>query len=161
LTRFNNLKNFFFLIIIVVIIVFSVVPSIRIANDNMKNVVLKDEINSLRWLKAHSPKDSIVLSRFNEGHLINAIAERKNLIDSYFLLSEDIESKFSDIEILYQTPFEARALEIIRKYKINYIYLSEKTKKQFGITNLIYTQDKNCFDNVYENDEAKIYKITC
>ncbi|MBI2670959.1 hypothetical protein HYX18_03215, partial [Candidatus Woesearchaeota archaeon] len=161
LTKFNSLRNSFFAIIIGLIAVFSIYPSITTAKDNITDSLSKEEIWALVYIKANTPKETTVLSRFDEGHLITSIAERKNVMDSYFLLIDDIEKRFEDIEVLYLTPFTARALELIRKYHITYIYLSESTKKQYGIEDLIYTQDKNCFELSYQNERAKVYKVIC
>lgn len=161
LTKFNNLKNIFYFLLVLLIILFSIIPSINVANDNIKNVFSNDEIKALEWLKTRSSKDSVVLSRFDEGYLISSIAQRKNVMDNNFLLSDDVEERFNDVEILYTNPFKARVLELIRKYGINYIYLSEKTREYYGIKELVYTEDKTCFDLVYENEKAKIYKVIC
>ncbi len=161
MTKFNHLKKLAYSIIVILVVSSSIIPSISIAKDNINDSLAIEEIWALLYIKNSTPKESVILARFDEGHFISAIAERKNVIDSYFLLSDDVEKRFVDVESLYENPFTARALFLIRQYRIDYILLTEKTKQTYGIKELVYTKDKNCFELVYENDKAEVYKVLC
>jgi uncharacterized membrane protein len=162
LTKFNHTRNLFYVILIIGILIFSVYPSIKIADTNIKASLSEYDADALKFLRENTPEDSVIASRYNEGNLITSLANRKNVIDSYFLLTDDVEDRFKEINTLYSTPFIATAKEVVRKESINYIYLSEGTKEEFRITDLIYAkQDKTCFRNFYENDKTTIYQVIC
>ena len=162
LTKFNHTRKLFYVILISLILIFSVYPSIKIADTNMKMSLSQYDFDALKFLKENTPEDSVVASRYNEGNLITSIANRKNVIDSYFLLTDNVEDKFKEINTLYSTPFIATSKEVIRNENINYIYLSQGTRDEFRITDLVYAkQDKTCFRNFYENDKTKIYQVIC
>jgi hypothetical protein len=141
------------------VILTSFLPSISYAKDEVKNSLTDKEKVALIWVKDNTPKDSTILSLYKEGHLINSIAERKSFIDQNFLLVHDINQKFEDHEVMYNSKFSTNAIRLLTKYEIDYIYFSSKTKNTFNIEEIEYVYDE-CFPLVYDG-EIKIYKVVC
>tara|TARA_B100000315_G_C14229778_1_gene430386 strand:- start:43 stop:615 length:573 start_codon:yes stop_codon:yes gene_type:complete len=154
-----HLKKVYTSFLILAVILTSLFPSISYAQNEIDNSLTDKEKNALIWIKENTPEKSIILSLYKEGHLIKAIAERKNFIDQNFLLVKNINQKFEDHEIMYTSKFSTNALRLLIKYEIDYIYFSSKTKKTLNIEGMAYVYDE-CFPLVYDG-EIKIYKVEC
>jgi len=158
-TRFFRYKKIFLVFLILVFIFTSLIPSFSYAHKTVNGAVTDSEINALLWLKGHSKKGDVILSTLGEGFLIPAVANRKNVADSNFLLIKDAEQRLYDIERIYSTLFETEAIKLLNKYNVSYIYFSDRAKKEFSIEKLRYANTK-CFELVYDKD-VKIYKCLC
>lgn len=154
-----HLKYVYVSFLIFAIILTSLIPSISYAKDEVTNSLNDEENSALIWIKENTPKDSIILSSYNEGHFITSIAERKNFIDQDFLLVKNMNHKFRDHELMYTSKFSTNALRLLIKYDIDYIYFSPKTKKTFNIESIDYVYD-DCFPLTYDG-KIKIYKVAC
>jgi len=161
LTRLSNYSYIFSILLIIFVTVFSIYPSFVAAKSVKYNSITNEEIDALNWIKDNTDKDSVVLAGIEEGHLITAIADRKNVIDQTFLLVDDAFVRLKDVQFIYFTWSEASALDLLSKYDVDYIYLSQRTKNFYKIDNIIYTSNKVCFEKVKENEKTEIYKVKC
>lgn len=153
LTKFASFQNMFSALIFVFLLFFSFFPSVlSISNFNSKSV-----FEALFWLNTHSDPESVVLGNVDEGHMISAIAKRKNVVDSFFLLQKDVEKRLEDIDSFFTTLLSTEAIALAQKYDISYIILSDKSKKQYGISTLQYA-DGGCFSEVFKNNEVVVYE---
>ena len=118
------------------------------------------ETLALSWIKENTPSDSTVLGTLNQGDIIKAIANRKNVLDTNFLLANNPSQRAYDIERIYKTQYKTEAIALLNKYDINYILFSNQTKSKFKIDKINYINDKKCFALIYDQ-EVKIYKSLC
>lgn len=153
----SPLKFLFVLLIIATLIV----PSFFSAQKSLANTITKEEVEALEWIKDNSQEDEIVLSSPEEGHYVTAIAKRKNVVDTNFLFIKDINERYSDVDSIYTILSEVKALQLLNKYHVSYIYFSERTKKIYNIKEIDYMGDKACFRKSYENEKVQIYKTYC
>jgi len=158
LTKFSNLQKYFSVILVILIIFSLVIPSIISANKIIKNVPVEQDIEALSWIRSNIEEEAIILAPLEEGHLITYVTRKANVLDSLFLLIPDPEERLEDIDTIYTTGSEYKALDLLQKYDINYIFLSEKTKEKYNITGLSYTVDKKCFRS-RKYEEPKIYQV--
>lgn len=158
-TRFTFIKRYVAVAIIVLIFLTSVLPSYVNANYTLDDVPSQNEIDALEWLRDNS-EEGIVLSTLNEGHLISYIGERKNFMDSNFLFIEDIDQRYEDLRVMYTSLYTTNVVQLLNKYNIKYIYFSNRAVAEYGVEELSYLSE-SCFNQVYENDEVKIYKSLC
>ncbi|MEE9525883.1 MAG: hypothetical protein V3V78_04735, partial [Candidatus Woesearchaeota archaeon] len=119
----------------------------------------KTDIHALEWLKQNTDNNTIIAASLKDGYLINAIAERKNIIDENFLLAPNTAERYNDINAIFKYPQKTEAISTLNKYNIKYILLTETTKSEFDIEDLHYL-DRKCFKTVYDN-QTKIYKSFC
>lgn len=138
----------------------SVIPSTSYAQSTIKNTMSDEEMSVFRGIEENTPKDAVVLAPLNDGHLVTGIAKRKNVADNNFLLVRDAEERYEDIEKIYTAAFETEALQLITKYSISYILVTPDAVKNFGINDLKYSGDENCFNRAY-NKTMIVYEVKC
>lgn len=136
-------------------LVLSVYPSVALAQKESQYIT-SDEVNALEWIKSNTPQQATIVATANEGHMVAAIAQRKNILDSSFLMQRDVAERFSDIKRIYTTTLEVEAVGLMDKYDADYIYFSGKAKAYFKTDKIRYAGGK-CFVEVYGN-HIKIYK---
>lgn len=154
--KLSWLKNLFIIIFFIIFILFSFIPSY----NNSKNLekISDYKFQDMKWLNKNINNTYTILGNVEEGNLITSIGQRKNVIDTNFILAPNPFERLSDIEKIYTTFSEAKVLELLRKYNINIIYLSEDTKKIYNIDNLSYVKGSSCFRNIRE---GRIYAVLC
>jgi len=159
-TKFSKYKRIFIAVIFLIFILNSVIPTISYTTSIIKEAASKNEIDSFLWLKNNSDEKDVVLASLDEGYIVNAVAERKNVIDKNFLLIKDAEQRLEDVKKIYTTSYETEAIPLLNKYNIKYILLSKRSMNYYNIADLNYRTDEKCFELVYDK-EVKIYKSLC
>ena len=155
-SRVSKFWYLFISLVFVGMLVFSVYPSISMARSSLDEIT-PAELRALNWLKDNSPEDAVIVATPREGNLINTIAERKNILDSRFLMQKDSKQRLNDVKRVYSAYLEIEVVEIMDKYCAEFIYFSDNAKDLFGKDELIFV-DK-CFEKVYD-DQVQIYERT-
>ncbi|MBW3002983.1 hypothetical protein KY337_00335 [Candidatus Woesearchaeota archaeon] len=156
-TKFSFVKKYAVVVIFVLILVTSVVPSYVDAARTLEHVPTENELKALNWLS--TADDGVVLATLKEGHLISAIAGKRNFIDSNFMFIDEIDQRYADLDTMYTSFYTTNTVRLLNKYNIRYIYFSDQAKRRYAITELGYLSDE-CFEKVYD-DEVKIYESLC
>ncbi len=160
LTKFSDYNSYLTYFILFLVTLFSIVPSFSVAKEVTENSLNSEELEALEWFRDSSGDREVVLADISEGHLINVVAERKTVMDDYFLLVDDAFMRYNDVNKVFTTGSEAVALGIVDKYNIRYFYISERVKERYNIESIKYLENRNCFDRLW-NNEVQIYKIVC
>lgn len=141
-------------VVVFFFIITSLFPGIQnISNDR----ITPETIDALNWIKENTTQDSVIIGTFKEGNLISSIAKRKNVIDTNFLLTKNINERFQDIKTIYTSPLSVKPLEIANKYDVDYILL-DRARKEYNIKDLRFNTSSS-IEEVYNNNSIKIYKI--
>ena len=119
-----------------------------------------EEVKAFTWLSTHTEKNATVLALVEEGHLLTALAKRKNIMDDQFNLIDDVEQRFIDVNLLYQTKFQTQALHLLEKYNLRYIVFTPHAQQQYQLKRLQYLSPE-CFHLIYNHDTIKIYERKC
>jgi hypothetical protein len=119
-----------------------------------------DEINALVWLRENTNESATVLGTLEEGHLITAVAQRSNVMDSNFLLAPDVDQRLQDLSTMYTTSSQIEAVKLFTQYDVGYIFFSINGKLRYKRTSLSYAEDANCYQLVYDR-EVQIYQAKC
>lgn len=158
-TKAAILKKFFVFFLFVIIIITSIIPSLYYVSLKIETAPTAVEVKALEWLRENTNEEDIILTPVKEGFIINYIAKRKNILDSNFILISDVAQRVEDVETIYTTQFKTNAIELLNKYNIKYIYLSDRIREDFAVDELRY-YDEGCFDVVYY-EGVTIYKSLC
>ncbi len=150
-TKFKDLKNYALIFLALMIFIFSLVPSY--INYNREFSDLED----FRWIMDNSEPDKTIIAPLNYGHIVNYFSRRKNVIDSNFLLAPDTQQRYYDVNLMYSGWSYIKAVEILKEYNAEYIYINDEIKKSYNINELKYIQDGKCITKIKEN----IYKNIC
>lgn len=157
-TKFRYI-SFVSLIFLVLILLTQMIPSFYYGQEKIKDIPSEDQILALEWIKETSAEDATVLGTVGEGHLITYFSKRKNVMDSNFMLVTDTTTQYGQIQTIFQTKFYIAASRLLSQHDINYIFLSEKGKEEFGISDLEYGSEicfrKNEFGSVL------VYEYIC
>lgn len=155
LTKFAKFKIHATYLLIILIIGLAFIPSYFVAKS-LPNY--DHQVNSFKWLGENTPLTATIVAPIDLGNILTAVAERKNIMDDNFLLAGNTEERFNDINQIYNTAFEIKALESLNKYGATYIYFDDFVKKKYNLTKLRYIdENEKCFGEV-KND---VYKVLC
>jgi len=158
-TRFAKYKDFVIFLYVTIFVFTSVVPSFTSAHTFIQESITPEDIQAMAWLKENTPEGSTIVATTEEGHLITALAQRKNVIDRNFLYITDAEQRYRDVERIYTTFAETDAISLLNKYGADYIYFSPRATKKYNVRELQYIT-ASCFTPVYE-ETIIIYSVTC
>ncbi|MBW3005146.1 hypothetical protein KY310_04925 [Candidatus Woesearchaeota archaeon] len=153
-SRVSNFLYLFVALVFIGMIVFSVYPSVAMALNNAQDIS-SEELDALKWINENTPADAVVVAVPDEGNLIAAVAERRNVLDSRFLLQKDAKQRFVDVKRMYTAYLEIEVVSLLDKYDADYIYFSDNARAMFDKEELSYIG--KCFEQVYDKD-VQIYQ---
>ena len=146
--------------LLIIGLVFSTITFIGETSSRQPNQNLYD---ALIFLKENSKLEEVVLSHYSYGTLINSIANKKNVMDSRFLYSPDLNGRYNDLEKLFYTRDFNIAFNITDKYDIKYILITKEMRR-----GLVWSQENegllfllnsvNNYRVIYENEEVEVWR---
>ncbi|MDD5331775.1 MAG: hypothetical protein PHE43_03055 [Candidatus Nanoarchaeia archaeon] len=137
----------------------SFIPSIIVVNSTLKDTITDEQYNALLWLRNESDRGGKTLSSYYEGNYISSIALWENALDDNFLYAKNTDKAFDELKEVYTTESLVKAREIVKKYDVRYIYITNKTKELYGIEEVELTKDESCFRRAWKEGETEIYKF--
>jgi len=158
-TKLTKHKNKFIFLFVLIFIITSIIPSAYFAYAEIRKAPTEKDIQAFKWLKNNTEENTTIAVSLEEGHILNAISERKNIIDTNFLLAPNPAERFRDLRTIYHSRYKTNAISALNKYNIKYILVSDSAKSEFNIQKLNYL-DEDCFELVFDN-KTKIYKSLC
>lgn len=120
----RNVYGIFFILIIAAGIFSANYALAQLKDVSMSN----DEYEAFSWIKGNSPSDSTIFATPMEGHWINFVSKRKNVVDGY-LLSETGE-RLDDVYKIYTSGNEL----LMKKYNVSYVIFSRFSPARFNTT---------------------------
>lgn len=156
-TKFHR-HNAKLALVIIILLLSTMIPA-AISTGLRQDVPGDEEIHAFTWLQEHTPAKAGIAATLKEGHLITYYGKRRNIMDDQFGLVENVEERFADLNSLYTTPFETRALEITDKYDIQYIVVTPHAQEHYDIQRLP-SYSRACFRPSYKN-QTIIYNVRC
>ncbi len=156
-TKFSKFKYIFPVLLTITFVATSFLPAVFLAGLQLERTVTEPEIQAMAWLEEQ--EGDVVLGALEEGFLINFLAQKENVFDDNFLLIENSEEIANDVKTIYTTNSRIEAVELLNKYKVDYIVVSDKVKEDYQIKKL-YFRDEDCIRKEYKG-EIEIYKNNC
>jgi len=151
--------------LIIILFIFTTLPPIIYLVNNKDvgplNTPSNSDIKVLTWAKEHLPENASIACGLDEGNLVAYVAQRKNIMDTNFLLIPRIDQRLKDLSEIYTTVFETKATGILNQYDSEYLLVTANTLKEYNIEQLKYLKNSNCFRLEYSNDDTYLYRLTC
>ncbi len=134
-------------------------PAYTQAQSQLEQTLTQEEADALTTLQKTTASDATIIAPAHYGNYITTLAQRKNVIDTYFFLQPRSSERYQDVARLYKTSFETEAVELLDKYDAMYIIVPP------GLRDLSYG-DSPCFKRIqatniiiYEKDAACEVKV--
>jgi len=128
-TKFSSYKNSITIFSVLILLLTLVLPSFINASQTIENESPTDyEMLVLNWINENALPDVTILAPLEKGNTITAVGRKRNVIDSNFLLAPDTSERFRDVEIIYSTKSEVKALDLLRKHNVDYIFVPIETE---------------------------------
>jgi hypothetical protein len=151
------------MIFIIMLVVPSIYSSLKIASVTMDNSYSDKDIRVFKWIKDNTEEQSVIIAPILDGHLLSYFGERKNIVDSNFLMFENIDQRIMDLRKIYINPFYIETIRLgFEKYGASYILVDDKARQKYNITDL-KSYDESCFKIIYNDNETNdiIYQLIC
>lgn len=150
---------------IIILFIITVIPSlISIVNSSKIGPLSTPSVNdvaALKWASENLPKSAVITAGLDEGNMVAYYAQRKNVMDTNFLLTPRIDQRLDDLNSIYTTTFETQAISALNKYNSKYLLITQETLKNYGITEVSYVKDDKCFKLEYYRDGTYLYSTEC
>jgi len=161
-TRFAQLKYYLYIFVVSVTFTFlvtSILPSIVLGQRVVDESLHQDEFEALEWIRENTPEDATIAASLQEGDLITTLGNRKNLLDSRFILVRDASVRYDDFRTLFSSFFVTETVSIANKYDITYLYVSQRLQEETRVAEEKLAD--YCFTERFMNDKVTIYEVTC
>jgi dolichyl-diphosphooligosaccharide--protein glycosyltransferase len=155
-------------VLILILLIFNVIAANNFVSE-IEPFVGDDLYESLIWLKDNSPEDSGVFTWWDYTGPVISIAERRAV-----LLSNPYRGRLDDFARLLATGNEEEAVNISKKYKVDYILIDDRIFLSWdrisayaGNENILNSTFRNMYTNKplenfkleYDNGGVKIYSV--
>jgi len=150
-TRVSRYTNLFVTFLFILVIPMMILPSIMLVRSTP--VLSQDMDDALRWIAVHTSDDSVVLAPIELGYAVEALAQRRTVADTNFLLIENADVVLADITRIYKTPLPTEAVKLFTTYAVDYIVIIPGNEPSY--------LNEPCLREVYKNNAARIYHSAC
>ncbi len=121
-------------------------------------------MDALYWMKTNTEKQGFILTHYENGFLVEAIAENPVLADSY--LNSNYKQKFMykvEDSIFYSRKLN-EAKKLFKIHKIRYILVDKNMKEGFvwskkdeGLL-FLFTSEKT-FSKLYDKNDVQVWEV--
>ena len=160
-SRIHRYEKILYVVVLLLFITTAIIPSMIFGYEKMKETPTQNDVDVLKWAKDNLPKDAVITASLQEGNLVTYYAQRKNVMDNNFMLTPSIDQRLSDLNEVYTTNFETKAIGILNKYDSKYVFISSNTLKSYGMINVPYIVDDKCFVREYFLEGVYLYGARC
>ncbi len=156
-TKIYTFKKYIPALVIFVLLITTIAPAILASLQ--QETPQDEEIAAFQWLNEHAPKNTGILALTKEGHLITYYSNRQNIIDDQFRLIKDVEKRFIDVNAVFGSSLQTRAIGVLQEYSSQYLVFTPHAQQKTGHETFTFLTEE-CFQQVYSN-QTKIYRTTC
>ena len=121
------------------------------------------QIQAMAYLKKVSDPQTSVFSHYSKGFWINALAERKNIMDSHFAYAPDVQRRYNWSQTFIESTKLEESSEFRETYPFAYIYIDGTLRKKLwkedddGLLYLL--QYSKQFKRVFKNGDVELWRI--
>ncbi len=162
-TKFSSFRVPIVAVAVIITFFTTLTPTFAIINSRLEEAPEYEKVQILKWVNENTPEDSTILSSYEEGFLLRYYTKRKTVIDSNFILNENIDTIMDDIDTFFTTMYLIDALKVLEKYDVNLIFVSDAILDRHGEDALSILGDERCFNEIFAGKEGSniLYEVTC
>ncbi len=143
-TKLSLLVQYKHALILLVFVLLCVFPSI-FALQQVEGLDV-DFVQDLQELAIVAEENDVILGSVYDGNVIAYFSERATVVDSSFLLAPDAFERVGDVGTIYMTDDGDYAKELLEKYSVDYLFLTDSADKLYTPGRLEYAyNDVSCF----------------
>ncbi|MBN1645751.1 hypothetical protein JW868_01795 [Candidatus Woesearchaeota archaeon] len=157
-TRASYLSKAVVPLLVLIFLVTTIGNFVTTTESHVENIVSDSYIQDISRLKDEGI--SVIIASPREGHVINFVAGKKNLLDTQFTNVPDAVARFEDIRFIYRSSLETSSVSRMHQYGADAIILSERSKQLFGISEPLFVHPDGCFKRV-EGIDLEVYRLEC
>jgi hypothetical protein len=161
LQKYYKLFQAIFAVLVIITVIPSLISIINSEDIGPLNTPKISDVKAMMWASENTPRLTVIMSSIDEGNMVAYYANRKNVMDTNFLLTPRIDQIKLDVDEVYKTNFETKAIGILNKYNAKYLLVTERTLNEYGINYPAYLEDKKCFIPAYFSEGTYLYRIDC
>jgi len=120
-TKFKKFSKSIYGLVAIGLVATTLIPTYALTKEEFATTITDEDYDALIFVKHDFPADARIIAPASFGHYVTGIANRSNVIDTYFLLEPQINERYNDIERLYKTPLETEAITIFDKYNATHL----------------------------------------
>lgn len=162
-TKFAFLKVPIIIGIFLMTFITTFAPTFAVIEDKIYASPNADALETMKWIEQNTPEDSVVLATFEDGFFIEYYANRKTVFDSDYMLIEDVNQRFEEIQRFYETSYFIEGMKIIEKYDVDYILITKNTPEIYDVLVPKMLNNGNCFKIKYTSDDEIniLFEVDC
>jgi hypothetical protein len=160
-TKFAKWEKVAFAGFMLIFVFSSVIPTLYYTSQTLATATSQEEIDAFMWIAENTYEESVVLTTPQEGHTLAYVSKRRNVADSNYLLINNINQVYEDVEKMYSAPFKTEAITLMNQYKVQYILFSNEAREYYDLSHFPHHDDTRCFQLMFENTRSKVYKLMC
>jgi len=118
------------------------------------------------WIKNNLPDDIVIQDFPSDITKLLAFAERQVALGDWEHAAKSgvakpipVADRFGDIKQIFESDNTELSVSLIKKYSINYIYLTDNNRQMFKVGSKKFDVHKDIFKQVYAKNGVSIYKI--
>jgi len=151
----------FYIILLILFIGTAIIPSVIFGYRQTLDTPRIADVEVLKWASQNIQKNAVITATLDEGSMVAYYAKRKNVMDTNFLLTPRIDQRLADIDEVYTTVFETKALADLNRYDSKYILFTGHAMYHYNISQLSYVNDDKCFTLEYYREGTSLYSTRC
>lgn len=159
--KYQKILHVTIIMLFIITIIPSILSIVYSSNIGPLNTPSSGDVEVLKWASINLPQNAVIMSGLNEGNIVAYYAMRKNVMDTNFLLTPRIDQRLRDVDDVYTTSFETKAIGILNQYNAKYLFVTEANLKQHSVTSVAYVKDTTCFVPEYYSQGTYIYRTNC
>ncbi len=120
-------------------------------------------IESLEWLREESDKEDVVFSHYSNGFWVEAVSQRRVMLDNYHNYIKSPDLRFNDSNEIFSSRNLENTIKLLDKYGIKYIFITPEMKKGLvwerekeGL--LFLFRNEQTFKKAYDKDDIEIWQ---
>ncbi len=130
-----------------------------------KSFLTYSDYEACKWIKSNLPENSVIQDFPSGITKLLAFAERRVALGDWEhaksggIKPSALHDRFSDIKKIFESEDIELTLSLLKKYSIEYIYLSDSDIEKFKVPSLKYDIYKERFEKIYSKNGVLIYKL--